>query len=452
MERATAKPKEMIKTRMRKYSFLIIALLFGTATFAQNILTYINTANDFFDQLEQGNFTAAQDFFDASVKDKVPPATLQKIWTQLQAGLGKFESVEGAQNKAQDDYQIVILKCKFSNDSQAFQFVFNKAQKLVGFFILPKQADVAYKLPIYADPSRYTEKLINIKSGTHTLPAMLTLPKDSVKVPIVVLVHGSGPSDMDESIGAQKPFKDIAVGLASKGIASIRYVKRTVLYPNEFDSVFTTKQEVTDDALAVINYAKQVAEADSNQVYLFGHSLGGMLAPRIATLAPDLKGIILAAAPARKLEDISIDQNNYFYKLGNDTTKAGKAALDQAIKELNSAKAITPTSLPADSIVLGLPAAYWADLNAMDQVAIAKKLKQRIFIIQGGNDFQVSTQDYNLWVNALKGKKNVDEKLYPMLNHLLEFVSEKGTTKQYQEPNHVDQPVIDDIAGWILLK
>ncbi|MDA9555409.1 DUF3887 domain-containing protein [Pelobium sp.] len=437
---------------IKKYKLLFIALLFSTAAIAQNILAYIDTANSFFDRLDEGKYADAQAFFDPSLKDKITPETLEKIWGQINAGLGKLESVEGAQNKTQGEYQIVILNCKFQKDKQAFQFVFNKAQKLVGFFILPKQADSEYKLPVYADTSRYTEKLITIKSGTHNLPAMLTLPKDSVKCPMVIFVHGSGPNDMDESIGAQKPFKDLAVGLASKGIGSIRYVKRTILYQQEFNKAFTTKEEVTDDALAVIAYAKSVAAADSQKVYVFGHSLGGMLAPRIATLNPEIKGIILAAAPGRKFQDISIEQSNYMFNLEKDTTKAGKEALAQAIKDLNFTKTINSTNLKADSVVLGLPASYWADLNGLDQVALAKKLKTRINVIQGGNDFQVSTQDFNLWTSALKGKKQFSAKLYPLLNHLFSFVSEKGTAEQYRVAAHVDQPVIDDLANWILEK
>lgn len=437
---------------MKKFRILIVLLLIGTAALAQNILAYINTANSFFDTLDLKEYTKAQDFFDASVKDKVSPENLEKMWTQMQNSLGKFESVDGAQNKVQGEFQIVILKCKFTNDTQSFQFVFNESQKLVGFFILPKQASSSYKLPIYADTTKYTEKLINIPSGEHSLPAMLTMPKDSVNVPIVVFVHGSGPADMDESVGAQKPFKDLAVGLASKGVASIRYVKRTAIYAGEFKGAFTTKEEVTDDAIAVLNYSKKVSQVDSQKVYLFGHSLGGMLAPKIASQETFLKGIILAAAPARKLQDLSIEQNNYFLKLSDDTTKAGKVALDQITKELNSSKTISKTSIAQDSVILGLPASYWADLNAMNQIEIAKKLNTRIFIIQGGNDFQVTLQDYYLWTSGLKGKKMVDSKIYPMVNHLFSFVNEKGNTQQYQEPLHVDQPVVDDLASWILQK
>lgn len=437
---------------IKKYKFLILALFISSAAAAQGILSYINTANAFFDEMSAGKYVEAQAYFDVSLKDKITADNLKNVWTQITANLGTLESIDGAQNKAQGEYQIVILDCKFSKGTQGFQFVFNKEQKLMGFFILPKKPNTTYNLPAYADTTRYKEKLITVASGKYNLPAMLSIPKDSVKVPVVIFVHGSGPADMDESIGAQKPFKDIAAGLATKGIASLRYVKRTVLYGNEFAKAFTTKEEITDDVTAMIEFAKTIPEVDPQQIYIFGHSLGGMLAPRIATLNPDLKGIILAAAPSKKLQDISIEQNNYLYSLGKDTTKAGKEGLANAIKELNFAKTITNKSLPADSLVLGLPAAYWADLNAMNQIDLAKKLKLRMFIIQGGNDFQVGTQDFNLWVASLKGKKNVDSKLYPMLNHLFSFVSEKANINQYQEPLHVDQPVINDLVTWIFNK
>jgi hypothetical protein len=269
--------------------------------------------------------------------------------------------------------------------------------------------------------------------------------------PVVVLVHGSGPADMDETIGAHKPFKDIALGLASQGIASVRYVKRTALYANDFSGAYTTNEEVIEDAKNVIAFAKSLPQVDSQKVYLFGHSLGGMLAPKIA-LNENLKGVILAAAPARKFQDISIEQNNYFFKMAKDTTKAGKIALTDAIASLNKTKTITDKNIAQDSIVLGLPASYWADLNTYDQLATAKKLNSRIFVIQGGNDFQVTDKDFNLWLTTLKGKKGFDSKLYPMLNHLFAFVSEKGTTAQYAKQGSVDQPLIDDLSAWILQK
>jgi len=417
---------------------------------AQTIFENINLAESFFAALDSGNYDKAYAFFDVSVRDKIKPENLKALWTQVEGKLGQFKAFDGVQNKIKEDFQLVILNLKFANDNQPFQLAFNKDNKIAGIFLLPKSDESAYKQPSYADTAAFTQKLVTIKSGKFELPAMLTLPKDSANCPIVIFVHGSGPSDMDETIGPNKPFQDIALGLASKGIASLRYVKRTLIYPQAFTDAFTVKDEVLDDALTVINYAKTVAQVDSQKMYVLGHSLGGMLAPRIATLDPSIKGLILAAAPARKLQDVIIEQNSYFNSLQPDSVKTANAgALAESMKALNNTKTFSAKTSAQDSVYLGLPVSYWADLNAMDQVAIAKKLDQRIFVIQGGHDFQVSTQDFNIWQKALKGKKNVDTKLYPMLNHLLVFVSEKGDTKQYATPANVDQTLIDDLASWI---
>src|SRR5690606_35528781 len=102
-----------------------------------------------------------------------------------------------------------------------------------------------------------------------------------------------------------------------------------------------------------------------------------------------------------------------------------------------------------DSVVIGLPVSYWTDSNNLDQINLAKKLKNKIYIIQGGNDFQVTETDLNLWKSALKKKKNVTFKLYPMLNHLFSFVNEKGTSLQYPQVGNVDEVLVNDLANWI---
>ncbi|RYD74395.1 MAG: alpha/beta fold hydrolase, partial [Sphingobacteriales bacterium] len=280
-----------------------------------------------------------------------------------------------------------------------------------------------------------------------------TTPKNSKSFPIVVFVHGSGPSDMDETVGTNKPFKDLAGGLASKGIGSIRYVKRTLIYPNEFSKPYTVKEEVLDDATAAIAYSKTVIGANPKAIYVFGHSLGGMLAPRIAAASPDVSGIILAAAPARKMTDIIIDQNKYMFDLSKDTTAENKKYLNDAVLQIDKSR-ITQlgTTIKPDSVILGIPAKYWADINAYNQVTTAKNLTKKIYVLQGGNDFQVGKTDFDLWNAALAKKKNVTLKFYPDLNHLLSPQTEKGSMAQYQTPVSVSEVLVNDISAWIKLK
>ncbi|WP_316799969.1 DUF3887 domain-containing protein [Pedobacter frigidisoli] len=436
---------------MKKSILIIVALLFTTTAFSQNVVQLFNGANDFFKFLQDGKYTEAHAFFDDTLKSKLSEDALKKLWGDIGEKFGKAESLDAIQSKAQGEFFAVTVEGHFEKGDQNFILGFNKAQKIVGIYLGQVKKANAYIKPAYVDTSSYTEKSTYIGPPKRQLAAIITSPKNTKNFPIVVFVHGSGPGDMDETVGANKPFKDIAAGLASKGIGSIRYVKRTLVYPNEFATPYTVKEEVLDDATAAIALARTVVGADPKNIFVFGHSLGGMLAPRMALTSPDLAGLILAAAPARKLTDIIIDQNKYMFELSGDTTTVMKQQLAAAVTEINKSRiSQLGTTIKPDSVILGLPAKYWADLNAYNQVTMAKGLvKQRIFVVQGGNDFQVSKTDYDLWNSALSQKKNVKLKFYPDLNHLLSPQMVKGTTNQYQLPVSVSETLVDDVAAWI---
>lgn len=434
---------------MKSLKIFVLLIFISFSGYSQNVLSLMNRADEFFETMNQGKFDVAHGFFDESVKDKISADELKLFWLRLENSLGTYTSVDGAQSSVQGDFYQVILTCGFTKGSQPFTFVFNKSEKLVGFFIAPKPTESEYTLPAYADTTLYTEKEVKIAFAGGEMAGVFTSPKNASNFPVVIMVHGSGPSDMDETIGSNKPFKDLAMGLASKGIGSIRYVKRSMVYPNSFSKAFTVKEEVLDDALTAVKLAETLTGVNKSQIYLFGHSLGGMLAPRIASLAPSLKGIILAAAPARKLADLVSEQNAYLYKASGDTTALGKQQFMESQEEIAKSRLLKLGAIAPDSMIMGAPASYWIDLNNHDQVATAKKIGSRILVIQGGNDFQVSVQDFNIWKSALATNKNASFRLYPELNHLLSAQKEKGNGNQYRIPANVDLNLINDIAIWI---
>ena len=432
-----------------KKAFLLFALLFvSTFAFSQNVISLFGKASEFFNYLEAGKYDTAHLYFDETERAKITPENLQKLWTSVKTQLGDVEFIDPIQSKIQGEFYAVTVEGKFERDEQTFVLMFNKTEKVVGLYMPPKA--IAYTKPFYVDTDLYTESSVYLQSPGHQLAAVITVPKNVTNFPVVVLVHGSGPSDMDGTVGPNKPLKDIATGLASKGIGSVRYVKRTVIYAAEFAKAFTVKEEVIDDAVAAIALAKTVKGADLKNIYLFGHSLGGMLAPRIASLAPDLKGMIIAAAPARKLTDIIVEQNKYIVAQAKDTTGQAQKYLDEALKTIEGSRItkLSPT-LKADSVIIGLPASYWVDLNAYNQVAAAKASLKKVLIIQGGNDFQVSETDFNLWKAGLAGKTNATFKFYPEINHLLSPQLEKGNSSQYQKMVNVAENVVKDMAAWI---
>ena len=158
------------------------------------------------------------------------------------------------------------------------------------------------------------EKVIVGSGSAYPLNGLLTLPVDrSEPVPAVVLVHGSGPSNMDEKVMKLTPFKDLAEGLVKYGIASLRYDKRTFVYARVYarktaKECVTVKEETIDDAVLAVQMLKKDARIDPDRIFVVGHSMGAMLAPRIDAEGADVKGLVLMAGTPYRLEDIVLRQ------------------------------------------------------------------------------------------------------------------------------------------------
>lgn len=306
-----------------------------------------------------------------------------------------------------------------------------------------------YSSPGYVDTSLFCEQELKITGDGLALPATLSVPNGKGPFAAIILVHGSGPNDRDETIFANKPFRDLAWGLASRGIAVLRYEKRSKVAPMSFaGKVFTVKEEVTDDALAGLRLLRSNQTIDPGAIYILGHSLGATLAPRIAAQDGKLKGMVIMAGTARPLEDIIAEQASYL--LATDSSPAmqyQKTMLDSMsakIRRLTSKDSLNPAS------VGGAPAAYFLDFRNENAPLRAASLGIRTLVLQGERDYQVTEKDFSLWQKALSGKPGAKLKTYPSLNHLFMAGEGPSTPKEYTEPNHIPKYVIDDIANWIV--
>ncbi len=283
------------------------------------------------------------------------------------------------------------------------------------------------------------------------LPGTLTLPRGAGPFPVVVLVHGSGAHDRDETIGANKPFRDIAHGLAERGIAVLRYEKRTYHHRRLLsDEQFTIDRETTYDALQAIAYLRQSRFIDHRRIFVLGHSQGGMLAPRIAGRAPDVAGVILLAAPARPLLDLLVEQQRRVGLLDDGVINdAEQVALHRLIEGARAIRAgLDP---PASRLPMGLPARYWRSVDAVDPVAEAKAIRQPMLLLQGGRDLQVMPADWLRWRGAFADTPRVTFAYHDTLNHLGMHEPKPGSLRSYEVPGKVSAELIDDIALWIEL-
>ena len=410
-------------------------------------------AQNFVDLLLKNDFSSASSRFDDQMKTAITESTLQESWQNLISDAGNLLQVDIERTTEMENYRIVIVRCHFQRNIIDVQLVFNENEQISGLNLIPKNFE--YHPPEYVNESAFRELNVTVGEGKWALPGTLTLPVGDGPFPGLVLVHGSGPNDRDETIGPNKTFRDLAWGLASKGIAILRYDKRTFTHPKQFTPEIldnlTVKEEVIDDALLAVQLLINREEVDSERIFLLGHSLGATVAPRIAQQTQDLAGIIIMAGITRSLEDTILDQYTYLYNLDGkittqqeDELKALKLKVEK-VKDIEFSDNISPQDLP-----LGIPVAYWKDLMENNNVEIAKKLDIPILILQGERDYQVlASKDFKEWKNALKNHENVQFKLFPKLNHL--FIEGEGKSKpqEYSTEGHVELEVIKAIMNWM---
>lgn len=400
-------------------------------------------------------FTKVEEQFAADMKKALPSGRLAAIWAMLvtQAGAYRRCGTEPRVRKIADK-TMVITPCEFERATIDVQFAFDSTGKISGLAFRPAAAaTVAYTLPSYVNPSSFTEQETTIGSGEWVLPATLTLPAGVGPWPAVVLVHGSGPNDRDDTIGANKPFKDLATGLASRGIAALRYDKRTKVHAAKIAALtdFTVRQEVIDDVMEAVKTLRAAQPTiDAARVFVLGHSLGGMLIPRIGTADSALAGLIVMAGAARPLEDAIAAQTRYLALADGTISPAEQQTIDRATALGDSVRALKPEDATSGRMISGAPASYWLDLRDYDPPSAASRVKLPMLILQGERDYQVTPEEFARWKTALGSRRDVTFRSYAALNHLFIAGTGPALPAEYQVAGHVAEEVIRDIATWIL--
>lgn len=292
------------------------------------------------------------------------------------------------------------------------------------------------------------------KSG---LPARLSMPSGAGPFAAAVLIHGSGVQGMDGAVGSNTVLRDIAWGLAGRGVAVLRYDKRNFARPQSlliYGDALTAEQDVIVDAREAIALLRRQEEIDGAKVFVIGHSLGGSLVPRIADgVEPPLAGIVALAGLVRPLPETVLDQVRYGAEVDGTVDQAETAQIaqvEQAVTDLR-ARLDSPDAAPPSAPFLGKAFAYWKDLDDYDAPATAANLGMPALIVQGGRDYQVTEEDLRLWKAGLAMRKDACFVYDADLDHLLR--SGEGPSRpvdyfRFSKP--VDATLLDDLAAWLL--
>lgn len=402
------------------------------------------------DAFVAGDYDTITRSFDQTMQQSLPTPKLKEVWQQVIGQVGPYKGNTGARTETADGYRVVIIQAQFEKAPLDIRWVFDAKGLVAGLFFQPARS--SYTPAAYVKADAFTSREVTVNNGPWQLGGTLTLPKVSGRVPGLVLVHGSGPNDRDETVGPNRPFRDLAEGLASAGIAVLRYDKRTFVYPDETAAAadLTINEETVDDAAAAFHLLRTIAEIDPNRVFILGHSLGGYAIPRIGALAPEAAGFIIMAGAARPLEDLILEQTEYIHSLSPQPSAEETAVLTALREQVQRVKSSSLSlDAPAADLPLGIPASYWLDLRGYNPPAAAAALAKPVLVIQGGRDYQVTDADFRLWAAALAAVPGSRFTLYPELNHLFVEGTGKATPDEYLREGHVAEQVIADITDWI---
>lgn len=451
LSHAAIPQKELAVLRRTMMLWLAASALAVPAGAQEASSEWVQRAEALVRDLEAGRYGDAAEKLAPEVRAQLDSAGLAAAWTQITTQVGALGALESRTDTLQQGMHLVEFDGAFERQALLVRIVMRDDGKVMGLWFLPPGSGGAEPAgtaqtegPPYADPSRIEEAEVTVGAAPWALPGTLTLPAGESRVPVVVLVHGSGPHDRDETIGPNKPFRDLAWGLASRGVGVLRYEKRTKVHGARMGESVTVDEEVIEDAVAAIEVAR--VQPRTAGVYLAGHSLGGMLAPEIAVRAGELDGVILLAGATRGMAEMIEEQITYIASLPASSSPAAQAQL-RAV--LDTVALLKKGELPPTARAMGAPASYVYDLDARKPLERVREVTAPVVVLQGGRDYQVTEVDLERWRQALAGRPDVETRLYPDLNHLFIEGQGRATPQEYMRPGHVAEKVVADIAAWV---
>lgn len=399
-------------------------------------------AEEFIELVADGEFGAAADRVAPVATDELNATTLRGAWNQRAAGNGdllEFASTEYL--GTEDGFERVNVTAEFAAGTQLFRFSYTQDGEVAGFFI-----PAMWTAPEYVDESAFTETEITLDSPACPLGATLSIPDGEGPVPGVVIVHGNGASGRDGTVGPNKTYKELAWGLASQGVGVLRYDKRTAACDVDLADV-TIDDVTTDDALTAIERLRDRERVDD--VFVAGHSFGGLLAPRIAERDGDLAGVVmLAPGPARSIADTIVDQTEHILDVQDVQGSEREQTLASVQQE---AEQIRTLDIDDDEVIRFGGREYYRTLQEYDHTATATDLSIPVRVLQGARDWQVTVEDdLATWRDALEDQPNVEFTVYDDLNHRFQESEGLRTRAEYSQPDAVfDLAVVEDIAAFV---
>ncbi|HEU5378961.1 MAG TPA: alpha/beta fold hydrolase [Ktedonobacteraceae bacterium] len=412
-------------------------------------------ATNVVEMARDGRFDDMEQLFGAPLRAVVSAETMRVAWRTEIVSRGPVTTIgEPALTQGKGGLVRVRVNVFCERGALTVGMTIDGQGSLQGLALLAPEGAPSWTPPAYANPRKFEEQVVMVGPDELPVPGTLSLPHGHGKRPAVVLLPPMGPLDRDETSGPNKPLKDLAWGLASRGVAVLRFDMVTYAHRQQVATRrdFTMADEYIPYAAAAIHLLKLQPTVDPAQVFILGHSMGGKVAPRVAAAEPSIAGLVIMAGDTQPMQRSAVRVARYLARLSPSPeseaaveTMARQAALVDS-PELSSAT-------PGSSLPFGLSGAYWLDLRSYDPVSTAAVLDKPMFILQGGRDYQVTVEDdLPRWREGLGQRPEVTIRVYDADNHLFFSGTGPSMPAEYNLAQHVDPAVVADIAAWLAPK
>jgi dienelactone hydrolase len=407
----------------------------------------VSKARNYAEYFMAGSFQKIESIYTPEMKAAMTRSASAQLRESLIAGNGALVRV--GRVWFEDKVQVYVryrAPLVFENATVDMRIVFDANDRVAGMFI------VAHSDPPPDKEAPGIEIDVTVGESDAGLPGTLTLPPGEGPFPAAVLVHGSGPNDRDETIGPNKPFRDLAWGLAERGIATLRYDKRSLARPQDLIAVgedLTVREEVIDDALAGLQLLRNRPEINPGALFVVGHSLGGALAPRIAEFEPRPAGVVVLAGSTLPLPEKMLEQYRYIASLDGVTTHDEQEQIDKVAELVSTVRAGLNGESVSAGYYLGVPIGYFRNLEAVDAPALLASIGAPALILQGGRDYQVTLDDFQRWRHALKDEPQACLRVFDDLDHLFRAGVGPSGPGDYDTYKPMATEVVECVAGFI---
>ena len=319
--------------------------------------------------------------------------------------------------------------------------------------------DVASVATRHVPISRPNDEQVRIAGNGFVLAGTLSKPAqtgqggrgETMRLPAVLLVGGSGPADRDELTFGIPIFGQLADAVADAGFIVLRYDRRGVGMSGGRDEAATIA-DYADDARAAVKFLSERKDVDPKRVAAVGHGEGGIVAMLAAARHGRIAALALVAAPGVTGAELYLEQVQRALDRTNRSAAEKQATLElqrkiqQAVLTGTGWEDLATYRKQADT-------PWFQSFLAFDPAKVMRNIRQPVLIVQGELDTQVTPANAGR-LEALAGQRKnrpaAEVVRVPGINHLL-VPATTGEADEYSSlrDKRVSAEVSGAVASWL---